>query len=44
MDTKEVQFESAEWISAGGEYPAPMFRKSFTVYDIKEARILIGCF
>lgn len=44
MDTKEVHFESAEWISAGGEYPAPMFRKSFTVYDIKEAKILIGCF
>ena len=44
MKQKEINFSPAIWISAGGEYPAPLFRKRFFAEDIKKAKLLIGCF
>ncbi len=40
---KRIDLNNAKWISPNGQYPSPMFRKSFFADDIKSAKITIAC-
>lgn len=40
----EFDFSPASFISAGGEYPSPIFCKSFSTSQVKKAVLYVGCF
>ncbi len=40
---KKISFGNAKWISPGGRYCGPMFRKVFSAAAVRQAKITIGC-